>query len=106
MVAGRPRASRRIVGTMTATARGADVSEDLYRIERVMSVYAHPDDAEFGCSGTLARFAAEGAEVPVVVCTAGNRGGEGERTEAALAAAREQEQEAANKHLGSTPSAS
>ncbi|HXA43014.1 MAG TPA: PIG-L deacetylase family protein [Candidatus Solibacter sp.] len=87
---------------MTATAPGADGTEDLYRIERVMSVFAHPDDAEFGCSGTLARFAAEGIEVTVVVCTAGNRGGEGERTEEELAAVRELEQAAANKILGIT----
>ncbi len=85
---------------MSATDRAIETGEDLYRIERAMSVYAHPDDAEFGCSGTLARMAADGIEVTVVVCTAGNRGGEGDRTEEELAAVRQQEQEAANKILG------
>src|SRR5258708_4659295 len=91
---------RRIVDKMSATDRAIETGEDLYRIERAMSVYAHPDDAEFGCSGTLARMAADGIEVTVVVCTAGNRGGEGDRTEEELAAVRQQEQEAANKILG------
>ena len=65
-----------------------------------MTVFAHPDDAEFSCSGTMARMASDGVEVTVVVCTAGNRGGEGDRTEAELAAVREEEQAAANQILG------
>ena len=35
--------------------------------ERVLGVYAHPDDADVGAGGTLARLAAEGAEVSIVV---------------------------------------
>ena len=42
--------------------------------ERVVAVYAHPDDADVSCGGTLARWAAEGAEVHVVVCAAGDKG--------------------------------
>jgi len=76
------------------------VSEELFPIHRAMSVGAHPDDAEFGCAGTLAKLAADGVEVTVVVCTAGNRGGEGDRTEDELARVRAEEQAAANEILG------
>lgn len=39
-----------------------------------LAVYAHPDDADVGCGGTLARWAAEGCAVHLVVCTDGGRG--------------------------------
>ena len=41
---------------------------------RALAVYAHPDDADVSCGGTLARWAAGGAEVRVVVCAAGDKG--------------------------------
>jgi LmbE family N-acetylglucosaminyl deacetylase len=41
---------------------------------RVVAVYAHPDDADVSCGGTLARWASEGAEVHVVVCASGDKG--------------------------------
>lgn len=41
---------------------------------RVLAVYAHPDDAEVSAGGTLARWAAEGAEVRLLVCTRGDKG--------------------------------
>lgn len=41
---------------------------------RVLAVYAHPDDAEVSCGGTLARWARAGAEVYLVVCTQGEKG--------------------------------
>jgi LmbE family N-acetylglucosaminyl deacetylase len=40
----------------------------------VLAVYAHPDDADVACGGTLARWAAEGCEVHLLVCTDGGRG--------------------------------
>jgi LmbE family N-acetylglucosaminyl deacetylase len=42
--------------------------------ERVLAVYAHPDDPEVSCGGALARWAAAGAEVHVVVACAGEKG--------------------------------
>ena len=42
--------------------------------ERAMVVVAHPDDAEFGCSGTVARWCREGVEVVYVICTDGSKG--------------------------------
>ena len=40
----------------------------------VLAVYAHPDDADVACAGTLARWAKAGSEVHVVVCTDGGKG--------------------------------
>jgi LmbE family N-acetylglucosaminyl deacetylase len=42
--------------------------------DRVLAVYAHPDDPDVSCGGTLARWAAAGAEVHVLICTDGDKG--------------------------------
>ena len=39
-----------------------------------LAVYAHPDDADVACGGTLARWAKAGCDVHLVVCTDGGRG--------------------------------
>ena len=39
-----------------------------------LAVAAHPDDVEFGCGGTLAKWAAAGCVVHHVVCTDGSKG--------------------------------
>ncbi len=41
---------------------------------RALAVYAHPDDPEVSCGGTLAHWAAHGAEVRLVVVNAGDKG--------------------------------
>lgn len=41
---------------------------------RLMAVLAHPDDESLGIGGTLARYAAEGAEVHLVTATRGEKG--------------------------------
>ena len=41
---------------------------------RVLAVYAHPDDPDVSCGGTLARWARSGAEVHVLICTDGDKG--------------------------------
>ncbi len=40
----------------------------------VLAVYAHPDDADVGCGGTLARWAKAGSAVHLIVCTDGGKG--------------------------------
>ena len=40
----------------------------------VLAVYAHPDDADVGCGGTLARWAKSGSAVHLLVCTDGGKG--------------------------------
>src|ERR671918_2266607 len=41
---------------------------------RVLAVSAHPDDVEFGCAGTLAKWVDEGAEVTMCIVTDGSTG--------------------------------
>jgi len=45
-----------------------------YIPESAMAIVAHPDDIEFSCSGTLARWAKEGARISYVLCTSGDVG--------------------------------
>ena len=40
----------------------------------VLAVFAHPDDPEVGCGGTLARWARAGAEVHLVIANRGDKG--------------------------------
>ena len=40
----------------------------------VLAVYAHPDDPDVSCGGSLARWARLGSEVHVVICTSGDKG--------------------------------
>ena len=40
----------------------------------VLALFAHPDDAEFLCAGTLAHLAERGASVHIVTMTAGDCG--------------------------------
>ncbi len=39
-----------------------------------LAIYAHPDDPDISCGGTLARWAAGGAKVHVVICASGDKG--------------------------------
>src|SRR5437763_75850 len=41
-----------------------------------LAIFAHPDDAEISAGGTLARWAAAGREVHLLVLTNGDRGSE------------------------------
>ncbi|HUZ20861.1 MAG TPA: PIG-L deacetylase family protein [Acidimicrobiales bacterium] len=71
--------------------------------ERALAVYAHPDDADVSCGGTLARWADAGCEVHVVLCALGDKGSLDPLTDpAALVATRAAEVEAARRVLGIT----
>ncbi|NIM93292.1 MAG: PIG-L family deacetylase [Anaerolineales bacterium] len=39
-----------------------------------MAIVAHPDDIEFSCAGTLARWAKNGAKISYIICTSGEVG--------------------------------
>ena len=68
---------------------------------RALAVYAHPDDPEVSCGGTLARWAAEGSEVHVVICTAGDKGSSDPKARSAdLALRRADEVAAATAAMG------
>ena len=70
-------------------------------IERAMVIYAHPDDAEFGSSGTVAKWAKAGVEVTYVMVTNGGSGSsDPAMTRDKLSEIRRAEQEAAARLLG------
>jgi LmbE family N-acetylglucosaminyl deacetylase len=49
-------------------------NNDFYIPESAMAIVAHPDDIEFSCAGTLARWAKAGARTSYVCCTSGDVG--------------------------------
>jgi len=71
-----------------------------------LAIVAHPDDAEFGCAGTLALWARQGWEVHLVVCTDASGGGSdesrdvGPQARRAVTEMRKAEQRAAAAVLG------
>ena len=67
---------------------------------QVMVVTPHPDDAEYGVAGTVARWTHEGKDVIYVVCSSGDKGtNDPSMKPEELARIREQEQLAAAKLL-------
>ncbi len=69
--------------------------------KRALVIVAHPDDAEFLCAGSVARWVSEGWEVGYVLVTSGDKGTHDEEmTGERLAEIREEEQRAATKALG------
>lgn len=70
------------------------------KIERALVVAAHPDDADFGCAGTLAVWTAAGIEVTLLLITRGEQGGLADADSDGMPALREAEQRAASARLG------
>jgi LmbE family N-acetylglucosaminyl deacetylase len=69
--------------------------------ERAMVIFAHPDDAEFGSAGTVAKWTRQGIEVAYVCVTDGSAGSnEPGVVREELASVREEEQRAACEVLG------
>ncbi len=70
---------------------------------RALAIGAHPDDIEFGCGATLAKWAAAGCVVNHLVLTDGSKGSwDPDEDVEELIASREVEQLAAARALGST----
>jgi LmbE family N-acetylglucosaminyl deacetylase len=68
---------------------------------RALAIGAHPDDIEFGCGATLAKWAAGGCEVHLLVCTDGSKGTwDADDDLDALVATRRREQHDAAAALG------
>jgi LmbE family N-acetylglucosaminyl deacetylase len=77
------------------------VSVDLPVPERVLAIGAHPDDIEFGCGATLAKWSAAGSEIWLFVLTDGSKGSWDPNADPAeLANTRVNEQVAAARVLG------
>jgi LmbE family N-acetylglucosaminyl deacetylase len=81
------------------------VSEELQN-KIAMVIMAHPDDAEFSCAGTVAKWVREGWQAYYVICTDAGSGGPDEATDVGLEArsliteTRRSEQRAAGQILG------
>ncbi len=68
---------------------------------KALVIVAHPDDAEFVCGGTIARWCHEGWEVSYVLATSGDMGSHDvQMTRDQLARIRQREQRLAAKVLG------
>jgi len=71
------------------------------RPERVLVIVAHPDDADFGVAGTIAKWVSAGSVARMVCCTSGDAGADDARTDPLeLGTTREREQRAAASVVG------
>lgn len=78
-------------------------SVDLAVPSSALAIGAHPDDVEFGCGGTLAKWAAHGCVVHHLVLTDGSKGTwDVTADRAALVTRRESEQREAARRLGAS----
>jgi LmbE family N-acetylglucosaminyl deacetylase len=70
-------------------------------LDRVMVIGAHPDDPEFGCAGTVVKWAQAGKHITYVLLTSGDKGSsDPDLHPGRLAGLREEEQRAAARELG------
>lgn len=74
---------------------------NFYTPESALVIVAHPDDIEFSCAGTVARWVQAGTRIAYVLCTSGEVGiAEKGMTKDKAAQIREQEQQAAAEIIG------
>jgi LmbE family N-acetylglucosaminyl deacetylase len=86
---------------INALASNGPLTTNLPNPSRALAVGAHPDDIEFGCGGTLAKWAAGGCSIHHLVLTDGSKGSwDPGRDEAVLVATRQREQREAARRLG------
>ena len=86
------------------TAHGGfapELTSDLEVPAVALAIGAHPDDIEFGCGGTLAKWAAAGCRIHHLVCTDGSKGSwDPGQDRAELIGLRQEEQRRAAAALG------
>lgn len=83
------------------SAEREPVTVNLEAPRRALAIGAHPDDIEFGCGATLAKWASKGCEVFHLVCTDGSKGTWDPDVDVAqLVATRQAEQRAAARQVG------
>ena len=62
-------------GAGDAGASDTVAGQELGPVPRLaLAIYAHPDDPDVSCGGTLAKWAAAGSEVHVCLCCDGGKG--------------------------------
>lgn len=88
---------------MTLPAESPPITTDLATPDSALAIAAHPDDIEFGSGATLAKWAASGCEVSLLICTDGSKGTWDANTDTdRLVVIRQDEQRAAAAELGAT----
>jgi len=79
------------------------VSLNLLTPAVALAIGAHPDDVEFGCGATLAKWSAAGAVVHHLICTDGSKGSwDPSADTASLVVTRQAEQQAAAGAVGAS----
>jgi LmbE family N-acetylglucosaminyl deacetylase len=69
--------------------------------ESVLVISPHPDDVDFGCAGTVAKWSRAGTGIAYVICTSGDKGTDNSEIKSeALIAIREAEQRRAAEVVG------
>jgi len=77
------------------------VSKCIISLMVILGVAAHPDDLDFGASGTFAKWAKEGNDCYYLICTNGSKGSDDpQMSEEKLISLRKEEQKEAAKILG------
>jgi LmbE family N-acetylglucosaminyl deacetylase len=77
------------------------MSDEFYVPKSVLVIFAHPDDIEYSCAGTVARWVREGTQAAYVLCTSGDVGiDEPGMTRQRASEIREAEQRAAAEAAG------
>ena len=97
----------RRVSRLANDATGADhLTVDLPTPDRALAVGAHPDDIEFGCGATLAKWAADGCTIHHLVLTDGAKGTWDPEQDTALAGRRSARTNSARRPAGSAAATS
>ena len=77
------------------------ITLDIATPARALAIGAHPDDVEFGCGATLAKWAADGCQIFHLICTDGSKGTwDADVDPAELVTTRRREQRNAAQTLG------
>jgi LmbE family N-acetylglucosaminyl deacetylase len=71
-------------------------------VHRALAVFAHPDDVDFGCAGTIAGWVEDGVAVAYLIVTRGDAGGFDDTARERMPRLREAEQRAAAAAVGVT----
>jgi LmbE family N-acetylglucosaminyl deacetylase len=88
----------RYAGAMSFPPSAAPLDD----VKRVLCVFAHPDDVDFGSGATVARWVAEGLDVAYLLVTRGDAGGFDDTPRDQMPVLRESEQRAAAAAVGVT----
>lgn len=87
--------------TNAANPDASDITEDLAPPPSALAIGSHPDDIEFGCGATLAKWSSSGTAVHLLILTDGSKGTWNESDDlAGLITRREHEARAAGHELG------